>query len=55
MNARITHFDHFGIEHLPRLWHASNCSETHFENYVTASVLDEPIADLPIALFVLLV
>ena len=55
MNTRITHFDHFGVKHLPRLWHTSDGPETHFENNVTASVLNEAVSNLPIALLVLLV
>ena len=55
MNSGVADLNHFAIKHFVVFWHAGNCSEAHFKDDVSASVLNEAIADLPIALLLLFI
>ena len=53
-DARGADFDNLAVKHFISLWHASDGSETHFEDDISTSVLDVPIANLPVFLLVVL-
>ena len=55
MDSWVADFNNFAIKHLVVFWHACNCSEAHFEDDVSTGVLDEAIADLPVAFLLLFV
>ena len=55
MDTRVANFNNLAVKYLVCLWHAGNSSEANLKNDIATRVLNETIADLPVALLFCLI